>query len=184
MLISCERVYWVELVESYKHEFLVREKVGEFLIIKMTIISSRGSLYFSQPVSHLFIPEIFSCWINARSPLKLCKVTLRITRFGIQKFHTVLTLRLCVSYWSQYKQRLSHYTSLTHWFLMIEGLSVHCAVRTSHMKQTRFFFKQFIVDSNAIQSRHVLILRRLMSYIPGAPILDISRSHTTTQHSR
>ena len=29
-----------------------------------------------------------------------------------------------------------------------------------------------------------LTLRRLMSYIYGAPILDISRSHTTTQHSR
>jgi len=27
-------------------------------------------------------------------------------------------------------------------------------------------------------------LRLLMSYIYGAPILDVSRSHTTTQHSR
>ena len=29
-----------------------------------------------------------------------------------------------------------------------------------------------------------LTLRRLMSYIYRAPILDVSRSHTTTQHSR
>ena len=29
-----------------------------------------------------------------------------------------------------------------------------------------------------------LTLRRLMSYINGAPILDVSRSHTTTQHSQ
>jgi len=29
-----------------------------------------------------------------------------------------------------------------------------------------------------------LTLRRLMSYIYGAPILDVSRSHTTTRHSR
>ena len=29
-----------------------------------------------------------------------------------------------------------------------------------------------------------LPFRRLMSYIYGAPILDVSRSHTTTQHSR
>jgi len=29
-----------------------------------------------------------------------------------------------------------------------------------------------------------LTLRQLMSYIYGAPILDVSRSHTTTQHSR
>jgi len=30
----------------------------------------------------------------------------------------------------------------------------------------------------------ILTLRLLMSYIYGAPILDVSRSHTTTQHSR
>ena len=29
-----------------------------------------------------------------------------------------------------------------------------------------------------------LTLRRLMSYIYGAPVLDVSRSHTTTQYSR
>jgi len=29
-----------------------------------------------------------------------------------------------------------------------------------------------------------LNLRVLISYIYGAPILDVSRSHTTTQHSR
>ena len=29
----------------------------------------------------------------------------------------------------------------------------------------------------------LLTRRRLMSYIYGAPILDVSRSHTTTQHS-
>ena len=32
--------------------------------------------------------------------------------------------------------------------------------------------------------RHDLTLRLLMSYIYGAPILDVSRSHTTTHHSR
>ena len=30
----------------------------------------------------------------------------------------------------------------------------------------------------------LLTFRRLMSYIYGAPILDVSRLHTTTQHSR
>ena len=30
----------------------------------------------------------------------------------------------------------------------------------------------------------ILTFRRLMSYIYGAHILDVSRSHTTTQHSR
>ena len=44
-------------------------------------------------------------------------------------------------------------------------------------------------DEGPIGLKHValnalLTLRRLMSYIYGAPILDVSRSHTTTQHSR
>jgi len=36
----------------------------------------------------------------------------------------------------------------------------------------------------AIHTADSLALRVLMSYIYGAPILDVSRSHTTTQHSR
>jgi len=32
--------------------------------------------------------------------------------------------------------------------------------------------------------KNALTLRLLMSYIYGAPILDVSRSYTTTQHSR
>ena len=33
-------------------------------------------------------------------------------------------------------------------------------------------------------AHHFLHVSRIMSYIHGAPILDVSRSHTTTQHSR
>ena len=47
------------------------------------------------------------------------------------------------------------------------------------------------ISSNFILSISLLImfdtlltLRLLMSCIYGAPILDVSRSHTTTQHSR
>ena len=38
--------------------------------------------------------------------------------------------------------------------------------------------------SSECQIPCILTLRLLMSYIYGAPILDVSRSHTTTQHSR
>ena len=37
---------------------------------------------------------------------------------------------------------------------------------------------------NPVPKLCCLTLRWLMSYIYGAPILDVSRSHTTTQHSR
>ena len=43
---------------------------------------------------------------------------------------------------------------------------------------------QFLAQNFIASLRCRLILRRLMSYIYGAPILDVSRSHTTTQHSR
>jgi len=35
-----------------------------------------------------------------------------------------------------------------------------------------------------IYIERIFFIRLLMSYIYGAPILDVSRSHTTTQHSR
>ena len=45
----------------------------------------------------------------------------------------------------------------------------------------RFPLPKFCVHFSCSQS---LTLRLLMSYIYGAPTLDVSRSHTTTQHSR
>ena len=42
----------------------------------------------------------------------------------------------------------------------------------------------FITRTILVEQYRSLTLRRLMSYIYGAPILDVSRSHTTTQHSR
>ena len=62
------------------------------------------------------------------------------------------------------------------------------AVDTSDDKIISHFQTYEIRKHNEI--RMYLTLRRLMSYIYiyiyiyGAPILDVSRSHTTTQHSR
>ena len=51
----------------------------------------------------------------------------------------------------------------------------------------RVFVSSYVGRSHClprVRKRKNLTLRRLMSYIYGAPILDVSRSHTTTQHSR
>ena len=45
-------------------------------------------------------------------------------------------------------------------------------------------FLIFSVSFKQFAQQNTLTLRLLMSYIYGAPILDVSRSHTTTQHSR
>jgi len=47
-----------------------------------------------------------------------------------------------------------------------------------------YIFMPWAFISNRGKPHTSLTLRRLMSYIYGAPILDVSRSHTTTQHSR
>ena len=52
--------------------------------------------------------------------------------------------------------------------------------------QSQFKPLHSATDICSVSRTNTLTLRRLMSYIYiyGAPILDVSRSHTTTQHSR
>jgi len=40
------------------------------------------------------------------------------------------------------------------------------------------------LEDPGVNGKIILTLRRLMSYIYGAPLLDVSRSHTTTQYGR
>ena len=58
-------------------------------------------------------------------------------------------------------------------------ISVHCAKFWSWKSKKVYYLVDLTVND-----RMLLTLRRLMSYIYAAPILDVSRSHTTTQHSR
>jgi len=54
-------------------------------------------------------------------------------------------------------------------------------------KSTFIFFINFCYPfwfSSRVHRNRCLTLRSLTLYIYGAPILDVSRSHTTTQHSR
>jgi hypothetical protein len=63
------------------------------------------------------------------------------TRFKIQKFYTILTLRLYVLFGSQNrnKQRLLTYTTLTDYLFITEVESVYCAVRTESLHKTDTF---------------------------------------------
>ena len=48
-----------------------------------------------------------------------------------------------------------------------------------------YFFREALpAGTVGVDFGLLLTLRRLMSYIYEAPILDVSRSHTTAQHSR
>ena len=75
-----------------------------------------------------------------------------------------------------------HITELCHclnimrqWHIPFSYSSAHFSVRCTRHKLRHRSWQDLII---------ILTLRRLMSYIYGAPILDVSRSHTTTQHSR
>jgi len=99
---------------------------------------------------------------------------------------TWLSSQSPVEYW--FRATNVHF-SYPHLFLTFRG---PCFVIYSYNKNQRdALFLKFILIKNSTcfgkiycSSSGVLTLRRLMSYIYGAPILDVSRSHTTTQHSR
>ena len=57
--------------------------------------------------------------------------------------------------------------------------------RNSAFAENRLRLRYTEISVNSVQENDsCLTLRLLMSYVYGAPILDVSRSHTTTQHSR
>jgi len=72
----------------------------------------------------------------------------------------------------------------------LNNIHMQVLVRNKHVPITKTGHLQG--HNRATSGKHagfcMLTLRRLMSYIYiyiyGAPILDVSRSHTTTQHSR
>jgi len=73
-------------------------------------------------------------------------------------------------------------TDVSHILVSTPNFTSVCKVCTIKLQSYYKIFhsKMFIKNSHS----STLTLRRLMSYIYGAPILDVSRSHTTTQHSR
>ena len=67
-------------------------------------------------------------------------------------------------------------------FVHFSLLPLLCRVFPINMHEP--FYNLIFTKLNDEHEIRKLTLRRLMSYIYGAPILDVSRSHTTTQHSR
>jgi len=68
---------------------------------------------------------------------------------------------------------------------LLEIYRVFCSltVKTQRLLEIYRVFCSLTVKTQRLLEIN-LTLRRLMSYIYGAPVLDVSRSHTTTQHSR
>jgi len=129
-----------------------------------------------------------STWRNIPSP-----VTMPITTNNMQ--YQLVCLCTSSGSWTDsicQKCKNSYYHILK--FLLCTSISVfnsHCWEGTWTFKLPKivksllkFQNRMRLGSVNTILIKHTLTLRWLMSYIYGAPILDVSRSHTTTQHSR
>ena len=112
-----------------------------------------------------------------------------------------INLRYCASGWCYYRNILRCTVLQTSLILIVSSRilfvsSTLCIIGVGH-----FGFNPLNPELNpicyllALLGAHhflhvsrirfkLLTFRRLMSYVYGAPILDVSRSHTTTQHSR
>ena len=106
---------------------------------------------------------------------------LRITQWkanGFNQHKNEIQLFLTLNHIDNFPISETHFTSRSHFAIPGFNLSY-----TNHPDGTAHGGSAILIKST-VAYYELLTLRRLMSYIYGAPILDVSRSHTTTQHSR
>ena len=120
------------------------------------------ALIWQVPFSLLHTLRNNSRWING---ITWCKSMFAKTKVDINKFTTITLLSTHTEKNQSIKQW--HYISV-------------------NVFQDRFGDLQYWTSTWTLTSEinWKLTLRLLMSYIYGAPILDVFRSHITTQHSR
>ena len=140
---------------------------------KVKILTDVLELVTAKKMPHNDDPITYLKWVVAGIRFKGIQLKNSITlvqsscaRFGIP--YTSVLLSLCNPYnWSSHKINPLN-PELNPICYLLALLEAHHFLHVSRIRVK------------------LLTLRRLMSYtyIYGAPILDVSRSHTTTQHSR
>jgi len=130
------------------------------------------TLFFKLNASHTSLISIVRIvtswkllWLLVWTPFKIRMKNLAVPTFSSGTVCSLYKVFNNVPFWAQFTQFCAHFFLPT------------------------FRNNTSVSSSRIIQShRTILTLRLLMShiyiYIYGAPILDISRSHTTTHHSR
>jgi len=109
-------------------------------------------------------------WKNLWNPgLKFCTCYRVAPKFSVRDFFHVTLLEPRVSRWFLDFRKV--YETLDYNLVQATGCTAE-------------MYSRFAWCLQAISRYVPLTLRLLMSYIYGAPILDVSRSHTTTHHSR
>jgi len=78
-------------------------------------------------------------------------------------------------------------SALMYTFCALVGVIKDSVSQNARCNSENYIFYVCILNCELLQCaevQRILTLRSLTLYIYGAPTLDVSRSHTTTQHSR
>ena len=157
----------VPMLASLYHQNVFLRKTSPYLVVK----SRTGTLWPKGNLLYLGLPDDLS----ARN-----YTVYSTTEPGIWMVYSIIRATQMVyktqSKWITIKQ----YEKL-QWFTQTTRDNTDRVVRSMKPLSTQ--------STNKMQQLLKFItcrltLRWLMSYIYGAPVLDVSRSHTTTQHSR
>ena len=109
------------------------------------------------------------------------------------KLHFVFTRMHNLRYLNMSKYTYTSRNYSKSWMSIRHRMSQKALLNTSLQRPITFHYclpaapndnSETTDNKQTLINKDNLTLRRLMSYIYGAPILDVSRSHTTTQHSR
>ena len=137
--------------------------------------SSRSQRIFNKFISSSDLILLTRQW--EKFVFVVCRVYIPIWQVDVKNINLLKTKRRLLYLWP------SPYRAVNTFHLGYKNQSVYAVSGTSRC----------LFSDNHLKTKRRLLyltLRRLMSYIYiyiyiyGAPILDVSRSHTTTQHSR
>ena len=162
----------------YTHRpFLLLKWLLEYWYEKQRQFLSSYIQYTRCPFYH--VPK-YGSFISQKACIRR-DIPWKLSYLGIQKknnmqIRTVTRIRSVSTDYIQLPFRCTpHYVSL---------IEHEKKIKYRKQEQSKLFYRQLDAQTSFLFTYNTLTLRWLMSYIYGAPILDVSRSHTTTQHSR
>jgi len=160
------------------------------MLISFSCLKTIFFFFFRQKIKCVFNQQFGSVFRTYHNPTYFSRRLFRFADIYMSSLTNLLNYSVNHTFYPRRGVMPHEYTSLFVWTL-------NCVrIKWDLLRHLCTFFLCVLSDHNYSQllswnffivwSIHIffLTLRWLMSYIYGAPILDVSRSHTTAQHSR